>query len=167
MFTLGTKISVEIKKLPHYVHPSQKLPSYVTTGSAGIDLTASVSYPTTIQANQVSLIPTGIALNINQAGVMFVLCPKSGLGHKKGLILGNTVGIVDSDYQGEIFVSVWNRRTSNIFGYPILMINPGDFICQGIFVPYLQADFKEVDEFSINTDRGALGFGKATETFSV
>lgn len=149
-------LDVEVILLPHY--PDKEVPSYVTEGSAGLDLKAAIQYVVAIEPLTAQLIPTGLRLHIKSEDVAFVLVPKSGLGHKKGIILGNTLGVIDSDYQGEIFVSVWNRNPLEI-----IFIEPNSFICQGLFMPVIKPTLKIVSEFSTTTSRGEKGFGQATK----
>lgn len=142
-------LQVEIKLL----RPTSSIPMYATTGSAGLDLRADIDSPLRIYPGTTELIPTGIAININDTGVAAVILPRSGLGHKYGIVLGNLVGLIDSDYQGELFVSTWNRGTE------VFVINPGDRIAQMVFVPIVNASWQIVDDFSADTSRGAGGFG--------
>ncbi len=128
------------------------LPSYATDGSAGMDMRACVDEPLTIHPGETHLIPTGIAIHINDANLAAVLLPRSGLGHKHGIVLGNLTGLIDSDYQGQVFVSCWNR------GKDTFTVNPGERIAQMVFVPVVQAEFEIVDSFE-SSDRGEGGFG--------
>ena len=128
------------------------LPSYATAGSAGLDLRACIDAPLTLQPGESSLIPSGIAIHLGEAGLAAIIIPRSGLGHKHGIVLGNLTGLIDSDYQGQIFVSCWNR------GSAPYTITPGERIAQMIFVPVVQAQFAVVDEFE-ESCRGAGGFG--------
>ena len=128
------------------------LPAYATTGSAGMDLRACVDADMEIRPGETQLIPTGIALHIADPTVAAVLLPRSGLGHKHGIVLGNLVGLIDSDYQGQIFVSCWNR------GHEPFVIHVGERIAQMVFVPVVQAAFEVVNEFD-ESHRGAGGFG--------
>jgi len=128
------------------------LPSHATNGSAGMDLSACLDQTETLVPGQTLLIPAGFALHIADPGLAAVILPRSGLGHKKGIVLGNLVGLIDSDYQGQLFVSCWNR------GQEAVAIHPGDRIAQLVFVPVVQAEFEIVDEFT-ESQRGAGGFG--------
>lgn len=129
-----------------------QLPHYATPGSAGLDLRACIDTANIIEPGQTVLIPTGIAIHIADPGYAAMILPRSGLGHKNGIVLGNLVGLIDSDYQGQLMVSVWNR------GYQTFTLNPLERIAQLIIVPVLQVEFNIVEEFS-NSDRGAGGFG--------
>ncbi|MDT8383560.1 MAG: dUTP diphosphatase [Gammaproteobacteria bacterium] len=128
------------------------LPHYATGGSAGMDLRACIDEALVIQPGETHLIPTGIAIHIGDPGLAAVLLPRSGLGHKHGIVLGNLTGLIDSDYQGQLFVSCWNR------GDTAFTINLGERIAQMVFVPVVQASFEIVDNFD-QSDRGAGGFG--------
>ncbi len=127
-------------------------PTRSTAGSAGLDLRACLEATLIVQGGSCELIPTGIALDIGDPGIAAVLLPRSGLGHKHGIVLGNLVGLIDSDYQGQIFVSCWNRSET------AFAIQPGDRIAQMVFVPVLQADLRIVDEF-VSSERAEGGFG--------
>lgn len=139
---------IQIKK----INPNVQLPEYATIGSAGLDLRADIQEPIQLIAGQTILIPTGLAIYINDPSLAAVLLPRSGLGHKHGIVLGNLVGLIDSDYQGQLFVSCWNRGNFDF------IINPGERIAQMVFVPVAQVSFDVVDEF-IQTQRGEGGFG--------
>ena len=128
------------------------LPEYSTAGAAGLDLRACIDVSMTVFPGDCELIPAGIAIDICDAGVAAVLLPRSGLGHKHGIVLGNLVGLIDSDYQGQIFVSCWNRGSADF------TIQPGDRIAQMVFVPVIKPDLFEVDDFEAS-DRAAGGFG--------
>ena len=128
-------------------------PQYATSGSAGLDLKACLNAPISIAPGETVIIPSGIAVSIRDASIMAVITPRSGLGNQ-GLVLGNLTGIIDSDSQGEIKISVWNRTSDKAF-----TVEPGQRICQMIFVPVYQVDFRQVEEFSANTDRASGGFG--------
>lgn len=138
-----------VKSFPH-----EGIPQYATEGSAAVDLRACIESPVYIHANHRELIPTGIAINIHDPGVAALLIPRSGLGHKQGLILGNSIGLLDCDYQGEIFVSAWNTNSLNSF-----LLQPQERIAQLFFISIEQVSFSVVDEFSTVTKRGAGGFG--------
>ncbi len=131
---------------------ADQLPAYATTGSAGLDLRACVDATLTIEPGQTVLIPTGLAIHIGDPGVAAVILPRSGLGHKHGIVLGNLVGLIDSDYQGPLMVSCWNRGSTSF------TVQPLDRIAQLVFVPVLQASFRVVDEFDASS-RGSGGFG--------
>jgi dUTP pyrophosphatase len=131
------------------------LPAYATSGSAGLDLRACIDVPVDVAPGATTLIPTGIAIHVADPGYAALILPRSGLGHKHGIVLGNLVGLIDSDYQGELMVSVWNR---NAPGGPSFTINPQERIAQLVIVPVHQVSFTEVAEFGAS-DRGAGGFG--------
>ena len=128
------------------------LPAYATTGSAGLDLRACVEVPLTIEPGQTVLVPTGLAIHIGDPGYAAMILPRSGLGHKNGIVLGNLVGLIDSDYQGQLMVSTWNR------GQSTFSLQPMDRLAQLIVVPVLQVGFNVVEDFA-TSDRGAGGFG--------
>ncbi|QUE76375.1 dUTP diphosphatase [Stutzerimonas stutzeri] len=128
------------------------LPDYATSGSAGLDLRAMLQADTTLEPGQTLLIPTGLSIHIADPGLAALVLPRSGLGHKHGIVLGNLVGLIDSDYQGELMVSCWNRGQSNF------NIAVGERIAQLMLVPVIQAQFELVSEFD-DSDRGAGGFG--------
>jgi len=130
------------------------LPTYATAGSAGMDLRACLDQPLILQPGQTELIPTGIAIHINDPSLAATILPRSGMGHKHGIVLGNLVGLIDSDYQGQLFISCWNRSDK------AFTIEIGDRIAQLVFVPVVQVDLKQVDDFA-STDRGAGGFGSS------
>lgn len=128
------------------------MPSYATVGSAGIDLRACIEASLELHSGDQSLIPTGIAIHMPHANMAATILPRSGLGHKHGIVLGNLVGLIDADYQGEIFISCWNRSKKSF------TIEPGDRIAQLVFLPILKASFSLVEAFA-PTERGAGGFG--------
>lgn len=128
------------------------LPAYATPGSAGLDLRAMLQAPLTLQPGETQLIPTGMAIHIADPGLAAVILPRSGLGHKHGIVLGNLVGLIDSDYQGELMVSCWNR------GQTSFSIAVGERIAQLVFVPVVQAQLEVVKAFT-SSERGAGGFG--------
>jgi deoxyuridine 5'-triphosphate nucleotidohydrolase len=130
------------------------LPQHATTGSAGMDLRACIDAPLLLAPGSADLIPTGISIYIADPGLAAVLLPRSGLGHKNGIVLGNLVGLIDSDYQGPLMVSVWNRGAASF------TVNPGDRIAQMVFVPVVQVAFEVVEDFSA-TARGTGGFGSS------
>lgn len=129
-----------------------QLPSYATPGSAGLDLRACIEAPLTIEPGSTHLIPTGLAIHIADPAYAAMILPRSGLGHKHGIVLGNLVGLIDSDYQGELMVSTWNR------GATAFVLNPMERLAQLVIVPVLQVGFRVVDSFE-ESDRGAGGFG--------
>ena len=131
---------------------SELLPHYATPGSAGLDLRACIDAPLTIEAGQTVLIPTGLAIHLADPGYAAMILPRSGMGHKNGIVLGNLVGLIDSDYQGQLMVSTWNR------GQHAFTLQPMDRLAQLVVVPVLQVGFNVVDEFD-TTERGANGFG--------
>ena len=128
------------------------LPAYATPGSAGLDLRACIEHVLTLHPGETELIPTGMAIHIADPGYAALILPRSGLGHKHGIVLGNLVGLIDSDYQGQLFISCWNR------GREVFMLNPMERIAQLVIVPVMQANFNVVDEFQ-DSHRGAAGFG--------
>lgn len=128
------------------------LPAYATEGSAGLDLRAMLDAPLLLEPGQTSLLPTGLAIHIADPGLAAMILPRSGLGHKHGIVLGNLVGLIDSDYQGELMVSCWNR------GHQSFTIEPGERIAQLVLVPVVQAQLEIVSEFD-GSQRGAGGFG--------
>ncbi|CAM8636074.1 Dut dUTPase [Oxalobacteraceae bacterium] len=129
-----------------------QLPNYATAGSAGLDLRACIEAPLTIESGSTHLIPTGLAIHIADPAYAAMILPRSGLGHKHGIVLGNLVGLIDSDYQGELMVSTWNR------GATAFVLNPMERLAQLVIVPVLQVGFRVVDSFE-ESDRGAGGFG--------
>ena len=131
---------------------AEHLPAYATPGSAGLDLRACLDAPLLLEPGQTQLIPTGLAIHIEDPGLAAMILPRSGLGHKHGIVLGNLVGLIDSDYQGPLMVSCWNR------GHTTFTVQPFERIAQLVIVPVVQATFKIVDEFPAS-DRGAGGFG--------
>ncbi|MCB6182189.1 dUTP diphosphatase [Leeia sp. TBRC 13508] len=128
------------------------LPEYATPGAAGLDLRAAIEKPLVIEPGQTELIPTGIAIHIADPSLAAMILPRSGLGHKSGIVLGNLVGLIDSDYQGQLFISTWNR------GKTAFTLNPLDRLAQLIIVPVVQVGFNIVEEFD-SSDRGEGGFG--------
>ena len=129
-----------------------RLPEYATAGSAGLDLRACIAVPLTLQPGQTELIPAGLAIHLADPGVAAVILPRSGLGHKHGIVLGNLVGLIDSDYQGQIFVSTWNR------GSAPFVIEPMERLAQLVVVPVVQVALNVVEDFATSS-RGAGGFG--------
>lgn len=130
----------------------EQLPAYATPGSAGLDLRACIEQPLTINPGETCLIPTGIAIHLADTGLAALVLPRSGLGHKHGIVLGNLVGLIDSDYQGQILVSCWNR------GQTAFQLNPLERIAQLVIVPVIQVEFSRVDSFN-QSHRGEDGFG--------
>ncbi|MTI13717.1 dUTP diphosphatase [Sansalvadorimonas verongulae] len=130
------------------------MPAYATDGSAGLDLRAMVDDVITLEPGQTQLIPTGLAIHLEDAGYAAMLLPRSGLGHKHGIVLGNLVGLIDSDYQGQLMVSCWNR------GSTTFTVEPGERIAQMVIVPVIQAKLDIVNDFE-ETDRGEGGFGSS------
>ncbi len=143
---------IQLKILDGRLGKEIPLPEYATTGSAGLDLRACLDEPVELKPGETLLIPTGLAIYINDHQLAAVLLPRSGLGHKHGIVLGNLVGLIDSDYQGQVFVSCWNR------GDTTFTINIGERIAQMVFVPVVQVKFEEVAEFDQSL-RGTGGFG--------
>jgi dUTP pyrophosphatase len=143
-------IPVDVKILDSRLHES--MPGYATAGSAGIDLRACIDHNMVIQPKQCELIPSGIAVHLNDPGYAAMILPRSGLGHKHGIVLGNLVGLIDSDYQGQIFVSLWNRSQ-----IPFTLM-PMERMAQLVIVPIMQARFNIVEEFTLS-ERGSGGFG--------
>ena len=146
--------ALQVKILNDRIGRAIPLPAYATEGSAGLDLRACLDEALTLEPGQTELIPTGLAIHIEDPGLCAMILPRSGLGHKHGIVLGNLVGLIDSDYQGQLFVSCWNR------GQTTFTIEPGERIAQMVLVPVVQAEFEIVDEFS-DSDRGAGGFGSS------
>lgn len=146
------KKKIEIKILDERIGQEFPMPCHATSGSAGMDLRACVDEPMNLASGQCELIPTGVAIHIGDPALAAVLLPRSGLGHKHGVVLGNLVGLIDSDYQGQLFVSCWNR------GSKTFVVEPGERIAQMVFVPVVQVDFDVVKEFDVSS-RGDGGFG--------
>ncbi len=143
---------IQLKILDPRIGKDIALPEYATAGSAGMDLRAALEKTTTIKPGETLLIPTGISIYVEDPNMAAVVLPRSGLGHKHGIVLGNLVGLIDSDYQGQLFVSCWNR------GKDSFTIEVGDRIAQLVIVPVIQVDFEVVENFE-STHRGAGGFG--------
>ena len=144
--------TIDVKILDARVGDTIALPEYATPGSAGLELRACLDAPLTIEPGETHLLGTGIAIHIGDPGLAATILPRSGLGHKHGIVLGNLVGLIDSDYQGELKVSCWNRSTT------AFTIEPGDRIAQLVILPVVQAQFQVVDNFT-ESDRGEGGFG--------
>ncbi|MDF1684698.1 MAG: dUTP diphosphatase [Legionellaceae bacterium] len=145
---------IQVKILDPRVGDSIPMPTYATPGSAGIDLRVCIDEPLQIKAGETVLLPTGLSVYIADPALAAVILPRSGLGHKHGIVLGNLVGLIDSDYQGELKISCWNR------GQEHFTVEPGDRIAQLVFIPVVRADFKLVEAFD-ETDRGEGGFGSS------
>jgi len=143
---------IKLKILDPRLGQDFPLPDYATGGSAGLDLRACLDAPLVLQPGCTELVPTGLAIHIDDPGLAAVLLPRSGLGHKHGIVLGNLVGLIDSDYQGQVFVSTWNRGNS------AFTIQPGERIAQMVVVPVVRARFEVVEDFAAS-ERGAGGFG--------
>lgn len=144
--------SIQLKILDSRVGSDFPLPEHATDGSAGVDLRACLDEPLEIKPGQTELIPTGLAVHIEDPGLAAMILPRSGLGHKHGIVLGNLVGLIDSDYQGQLFVSCWNRGTESF------TLDPGLRLAQMVIVPVVQVNFDVVKEFDAS-ERGAGGFG--------
>ena len=144
--------SIELKILDPRVGESIPLPHYATDGSAGMDMRACIDEPITVAPGETVLVPTGLAIHVAEPSLAAVLLPRSGLGHKHGLVLGNLTGLIDSDYQGQVFISCWNRGSKSY------EVQPAERIAQMVFVPVEQVELKVVEEFAAS-DRGAGGFG--------
>jgi dUTP pyrophosphatase len=143
---------IDLKILDARLKEERYAPQYATPGSAGIDLRACIEAAIKIQPGETVLVPAGIAIHLSDPALAAMILPRSGLGHKHGIVLGNLVGLIDSDYQGEIFVSTWNR------GHDTFTLNPLDRLAQLVVVPVVQVTFNVVEEFPAS-DRGAGGFG--------
>jgi dUTP pyrophosphatase len=152
MDVLTRKHPLKVRILDARVGQSMPLPAYATDGSAGMDLRACLDAPVPLAPGQTQLIPTGLAIHIDDPGLAAVILPRSGLGHKHGIVLGNLVGLIDSDYQGQLLVSMWNR------GPTPFTIEPGERIAQLVVVPVVQVELELVDDFAASS-RGAGGFG--------
>ncbi|GAA3710060.1 dUTP diphosphatase [Oceanisphaera sediminis] len=145
---------IELKILDPRVGTDFPLPAYATPGSAGLDLRACLDAPLELAPGETQLLPTGIAIHIGDPGLCATILPRSGLGHKHGIVLGNLVGLIDSDYQGQLMVSCWNRGTEHF------TVQPGERIAQLMILPVVQAQFTLVDEFD-QSERGEGGFGSS------
>ncbi len=146
--------TLQIKILDPRIGKEIPLPEYATPGSAGMDLRACIDGSLTLKPGDTELIPTGMAIHISDPGYAATILPRSGLGHKHGIVLGNLVGLIDSDYQGQLFVSCWNRGNTEF------TIDVGDRIAQLVILPVAQVEFEVVEEFS-DSERGAGGFGSS------
>jgi dUTP pyrophosphatase len=143
---------IQLRVLDKRLGKEFPMPHYATEGAAGMDLRACVEAALDIAPGETHLIPTGLAMHIEESGLAAMLLPRSGLGHKHGIVLGNLVGLIDSDYQGQVFVSVWNR------GKESFTVQPGERIAQMVIVPVVHAEFEVVEEFTAS-ERGEGGFG--------
>src|SRR5262245_58149254 len=152
MTTKAARRRLQVRVLDPRIGCDIPLPQYATDGSAGLDLRACLTEPLTLRPGQAELVPTGLAIHLDDPGLAAVLLPRSGLGHKHGIVLGNLVGLIDSDYQGQVMVSCWNR------GAQAFTIQPGERIAQLVVVPVVQVEFEVVEEFE-ESRRGAGGFG--------
>ena len=146
--------AIQLKILDPRIGDTIPMPTYATEGSAGIDLRVCIDAPLQIAGNETVLLPTGIAIYIADPHLAAVILPRSGLGHKHGIVLGNLVGLIDSDYQGELKISCWNRNQEHF------TVNPGDRIAQLVFLPVVRPTFSVVDSFT-ETNRGEGGFGSS------
>ena len=144
--------TIDLKILDVRLKDERYMPAYATAGSAGVDLLACIDVALKIHPGETILVPTGMAVHLADPGYAAMILPRSGLGHKHGIVLGNLVGLIDSDYQGEIFVSTWNR------GHDTFTLNPLDRLAQLVVVPVVQVKFNVVDDFQAS-ERGASGFG--------
>ena len=144
------KRRLDVKVLDERIR--SQLPAYATDGSAGLDLRAAINEPITLKPGDSSLVPTGLAIHLGDPGLAAVIIPRSGLGHKHGIVLGNLVGLIDSDYQGQVFVSCWNR------GKEAFVVKPLERIAQLVVVPVVQVELNVVEDFEASA-RGAGGFG--------
>jgi dUTP pyrophosphatase len=145
---------LQVRILDSRIGSEFPLPQYATSGSAGVDLRACIDAPLELKPGDTQLIPSGIAIYLADPNLAAIVLPRSGLGHKHGIVLGNLVGLIDSDYQGQVFVSVWNR------GQTAFTIQPGERIAQLVVVPVVQVEFEVVNDFDA-TERGAGGFGSS------
>jgi dUTP pyrophosphatase len=148
------KHRIKLRILDRRIGTEFPLPRYATEGSAGMDLRACLDAPLVLEPGQAELIPTGLSIYVEDPGLAALLLPRSGLGHKNGIVLGNLVGLIDSDYQGPLMVSCWNRGTAPF------TVGPGDRIAQLVLVPVVQAEFELVEDFAASS-RGAGGFGSS------
>ncbi|WP_165485142.1 dUTP diphosphatase [Legionella rowbothamii] len=146
--------AIQLKILDSRIGESIPLPTYATDGSAGLDLRVCINEPIQLAPQETVLLPTGISIYIDDPKLAAVILPRSGLGHKNGIVLGNLVGLIDSDYQGELKISCWNRSDEHF------TINPGERIAQLVFIPVVQAAFELVNEFT-ESSRGEGGFGSS------
>jgi len=149
---LGAAQALKVRILDARIGKEFPLPAYATSGSAGLDLRACLDAPLTLAPGKAELVPTGLAIHIDDPGLAAVILPRSGLGHKHGVVLGNLVGLIDSDYQGQLMVSCWNR------GSVEFVVQPGERIAQMVIVPVVQVRLEIVEDFAASA-RGAGGFG--------
>jgi len=154
---LRTVRALEVRILDPRLGSEWPLPTYATAGSAGLDLRACIEAPLTLAPGHAELVPTGLAIHLDDPGLAAVLLPRSGLGHRHGIVLGNLVGLIDSDYQGPVMVSLWNRGSS------VYSVTPGERIAQLVVVPVVQVALEVVDSFEASA-RGAGGFGSSGRT---
>ena len=150
----GSRRRLQVRVLDARIGRDYPLPQYATRGSAGVDLRACIDAPLEMKPGDTQLIPSGIAIHLEDPNYAAIVLPRSGLGHKHGIVLGNLVGLIDSDYQGQIFVSCWNR------GQTTFTIQPGERIAQLVVVPVVQVEFDVVNEF-VTSERGAGDFGSS------
>jgi dUTP pyrophosphatase len=150
----GPRRLLQVRILDKRIGTEYPLPQYATSGSAGVDLRACLDAPLELKPGDTHLIPSGIAIHLADPGYAALVLPRSGLGHKHGIVLGNLVGLIDSDYQGQVFVSCWNR------GQTTFTIQPGERIAQLVVVPVVQVEFEVVEAFA-ESERGAGGFGSS------
>jgi len=150
--TLRAARSLKVRILDKRIGTDYPLPAYATAGSAGLDLRAVIDAPLVLPAGKAELIPTGLAIHLDDPGLAAMILPRSGLGHKHGVVLGNLVGLIDSDYQGQLMVSCWNR------GGAEFTVQPGERIAQMVIVPVVQVQLEIVEDFAAS-QRGAGGFG--------
>jgi dUTP diphosphatase len=152
--TQSTRRPLKVRILDARIGKEFPLPQYATAGSAGLDLRACLDKPLELEPGKAELLPTGLAIYVEDPGLAAVVLPRSGLGHKHGIVLGNLVGLIDSDYQGQLMVSVWNR------GRESYTVQPGERVAQLVIVPVVQVDLEVVEDFAA-TSRGAGGFGSS------
>jgi dUTP pyrophosphatase len=150
--TVGAERALKVRILDARIGKEFPLPVYATAGSAGLDLRACLTTPLTLAAGKAELIPTGLAIHLDDPGLAAMILPRSGLGHKHGVVLGNLVGLIDSDYQGQLMVSCWNRSAAEF------VVQPGERIAQMVIVPVVQVRLEVVEDFAQSV-RGAGGFG--------
>jgi dUTP pyrophosphatase len=150
--TASSHRSLKIRVLDKRIGTDYPLPAYATGGSAGLDLRAVLDAPLVLAPGKAELVPTGLAIHLDDPGLAAVILPRSGLGHKHGIVLGNLVGLIDSDYQGQLMVSCWNRGSTDF------TVQPGERIAQMVIVPVVQVELQVVDDFAASA-RGAGGFG--------
>jgi len=148
----GAERALKVRVLDARIGRDFPLPAYATDGSAGLDLRACLDAPLTLAAGKAELIPTGLAIHLDDPGLAAVILPRSGLGHKHGVVLGNLIGLIDSDYQGQLMVSCWNRSATDF------IVQPGERIAQMVIVPVVQVRLEVVEDFAASS-RGAGGFG--------